>query len=81
MASVFIEFQMKGEYMCFIKSKSSSQTVPKKVSDPVVRHQADASVTKSTSENTQTGYRENIKTSVIGLTDDAVTKKKTLLGE
>ena len=64
--------------MCFIKTKTPK--ISKKVSDPVVRHQADASVTKTTGDSAG-GYRENIKTSVIGLSDDITTNKKTLLGE
>ena len=35
--------------MCFIKSKSSPK-IPKRTEEPVVRHQADASVTKSSLE-------------------------------
>ena len=68
--------------MCFIKAKASTPKVPKTVEkDPVVRKQADASVTKTSVDEARNGYKENIKTSVIGLTDDAVTRKKTLLGE
>ena len=67
--------------MCFIKAKTSTPKVPKTVEKQVVRHQADASATKLSADEGQTGYRENIKTSVIGLSDDAVTNKKTLLGE
>ena len=71
---------MKGENrMCFIKSKSVK--VPKKAVQNVVRHQADADTTKTSLDENRIGYKENIKTSVIGLTDDAVTDKKTLLGE
>lgn len=65
--------------MCFIRTKTPK--VSKKVSDPVVRHQADASVTKTTNDGAAGSYRDNIKTSVIGLSDDMVTNKKTLLGE
>ena len=68
--------------MCFIRSKTPKiQTQSKVEPTPVVRHQADASVTKSSVNDNQSAYKENIKTSVIGLTDDAITKKKTLLGE
>ena len=65
--------------MCFIKAKSSK--IPKKATETVVRHEANADVTKTSLDGNQTGYRGNIKTSVIGLTDEAVTSKKTLLGE
>ena len=49
--------------------------------DPVVRKQADASVTKTSQSENLRGYEQNIKTSPIGLTDSANTEKKTLLGE
>ena len=66
--------------MCFIK-KASMPVLPKTVeSVPVERHQADASVTKFSNNEAQ-GYKQNIKTSIIGLTDEANVKKKTLLGE
>lgn len=69
----------KGEKnMCFIK-KSSPAVVQQK-QEPVERHQADASVTKLSNNEVQ-GYKQNIKTSAIGLTDDAKIQKKTLLGE
>ena len=68
--------------MCFIRAKASTPKITKTVKkDPVVRQQADASVTKTSVDDAQNGYKENIKTSVIGLTDEAVTRKKTLLGE
>ena len=68
--------------MCFIKSKSPSPKVPDKVEEKqVVSHQANASLTKTSVDQKQTGYQDNIRTSVIGLTDEANTKKKTLLGE
>ena len=59
--------------MCFIRTKTPK--VSKKASDPVVRHQADASVTKTTNDGSAGAYRENIKTSVIGLSDDITTNK------
>ena len=68
--------------MCFIRSKKSGPSVPDEVEqEQVVRHQADASLTKTAMDEGQAGYKGNIKTSVIGLSDDAVTNKKTLLGE
>ena len=68
--------------MCFIKSKVKTPKVQKKtVEKTVVRHQADAELTKLSPDDNKTGYKQNIRTSVIGLSDDAVTGKKTLLGE
>ncbi len=70
--------------MCFIKKSSipASVVVPKQVeSAPVERHQADASKTKFMSNENNQGYKENIRTSIIGLTDEAKVDKKTLLGE
>ncbi len=66
--------------MCFIKS--SSPSVPAVAEpEPVVRHQADASATKTSKTQSASGYEQNIKTSAVGLTDTANTEKKTLLGE
>ena len=68
--------------MCFIKSRVKTPKVEKKVEKaPVVRTQADASLTKTSPNENQTGYKQNIKTSIVGLTDDAVVDKKTLLGD
>ncbi len=67
--------------MCFIK-KSSMPVVPPAVREkPVERHQADATATKPPSNDNAQGYRQSIKTSIIGLTDEANVQKKTLLGE
>lgn len=63
--------------MCFIKSSSPAVVQ----SEPVVRKQADADATKSTQDKKFRGYEQNVKTSAIGLTDDANVEKKTLLGE
>ena len=65
--------------MCFVKSSS----VPKVVEqEPVVRQQADASLTKNSQNNQdKTGYMQNIRTSALGLVNEANTSKKTLLGE
>ena len=72
---------MKGEYMCFTKS-SPTIVAPVEPQDPVIRQEASAALTKtSKNDNNFQGYRENIKTSAIGLEDNANTKKKTLLGE
>ena len=66
--------------MCFIKS--SKPKVPKTVQqDPVIRHQADAEKTKNSKDENLQGYNQNLKTTPIGLTDEAKTDKKTLLGE
>ena len=68
--------------MCFIKSKVKMPKVPKKTkSKAVVRHQADAEATKLSPDDNRTGYKQNIKTSIIGLSDNAVTDKKILLGD
>ncbi len=70
--------------MCFIKKPSipAPVAVPQQVEpEPVERHQADASKTKFSTNEVNQGYRENIRTSVIGLTDEAKIDKKTLLGE
>ena len=64
--------------MCFVKS-SAPAVVPQ---EEVVRHEADASLTKNSSNNSvQKGFVQNIKTSALGLEDQAKTTKKTLLGE
>ena len=64
--------------MCFAKSAP----VVVAPSDPVVRDEADANLTKNSKNfNATSGYQENIKTTPIGLEDSANTKKKTLLGE
>jgi hypothetical protein len=64
--------------MCFIKSSKGAVAVKQ---DPVIRHEADASVTKNSANNLNSGYKENLRTSAIGLTDEANVNKKTLLGE
>lgn len=64
--------------MCFTKS-SPVVAQPK---ETVVQHEADASLTKNSKNLTSaSSFQENIKTSPIGLEDNANTKKKTLLGE
>ena len=63
-----------------MKSSKPAQ-IKEVVQEPVVRHEADASVTKNSDQNLSSGYKENLKTSPIGLTDEANVKKKTLLGE
>ena len=73
--------------MCFTKSAPVIVTQPK---DPVVQHEADASLTKNSksqlshefNENVKTSaFAQNIKTSALGLDEQAKTQKKTLLGE
>ncbi len=68
--------------MCFIKSSgiSNAQSAIQEQS-AVVRHEADASATKNQEYKKQQGYEQNLKTSAIGLQDEAKTGKKTLLGE
>ena len=64
--------------MCFAKSAPAVQVEPQ---DPVVRHEANASLTKNSQNNKQSGFRENIKTSAFGLYENPDAEKKTLLGE
>lgn len=67
--------------MCFVKSPKISE--PEVVEqDMVQRHQADASLTKSVSQNRiGSGFAQNVKTSPLGLSNEANVQKKTLLGE
>lgn len=66
--------------MCF--SKSAPQAPVVEPQDPVVRHEADADLTKnSKSSNSKAVFKQNIKTSAFGLDESANTDKKTLLGE
>ncbi len=64
--------------MCFIKSSTKPVVIQQ---EPVERKQANAQTTKSTQDERFRGYEQNVKTSSIGLTDDANVEKKTLLGE
>ncbi len=65
--------------MCFTKSSRIVQVKPQ---DPIIRQEADASLTKnSKSSLNSSSYKENIKTSAFGLEEQAKTQKKTLLGE
>ena len=66
--------------MCFTKS---ANVVPMPVvkNDPVIRQEADALVTKNSNSNISQGFKENLKTSVFGLDEEAKISKKTLLGE
>ncbi len=68
--------------MCFIqKSPKVTAAVPE-VEEKVQRHEADASLTKkSTNINSNKGFSQNIKTSPTGLEDNQNPNKKTLLGE
>ena len=63
--------------MCFTKS-SPTIVAPQ---DPVVQHEANASLTKNSKSSLTNGFKENIKTSAFGLDEQAKTQKKTLLGE
>ena len=69
--------------MCFIKrSKSASAAAAVSAQqEPVERHEANASITKNSGQTLTSGYRENLKTSPIGLSEEAKVNKKTLLGE
>ena len=63
--------------MCFAKSTPS---IPKE--DPVIQHEANASITKNSANNRlSSGFKQNIKTSALGLEDVPNQTKKTLLGE
>lgn len=64
--------------MCFIKSSKAAPVVEE---PEIERKQADASLTKNSQNNTNRGYKQNIRTSAYGLTDSALTEKNTLLGE
>lgn len=65
--------------MCFTKSSPSVQVKPQ---DPVVRHEANADLTKNSKiSSSSSAFRENIKTTAFGLDEQARTQKKTLLGE
>ncbi len=67
--------------MCFMK-KARIPIIPTPEPAKVERHQADASLTKNSSKDNQPkGYLENLKTTPVGLFDNAETEKKTLLGE
>lgn len=67
--------------MCFVKS--SPVDISAQIQKPVVeRHQADAAATKnSLIDNQPRGYLQNIKTTPLGLIDNANVQKKTLLGD
>ena len=65
--------------MCFKKSVS---IVPVAQPDPVIRKEANASITKNSKTSlTSDGFKENIKTSPLGIEENPKTQKKTLLGE
>ena len=66
--------------MCFAKSAPAAPVIEPQ--DPVVRHEANASITKNSQNNDMKGgFKQNIKTTALGLEDNANTEKKTLLGE
>lgn len=69
--------------MCFAKSSPTVvKTDPVVVQDPVVRKEANASLTKNTKDERNKGaFLQNIKTSNYGLNETANVQKKTLLGE
>ena len=69
----------KEKIMCF-KSSSMPIVVPAETQKVEV-HKADASATKKSQNLNSTAYRENFKTSPIGLSDNAQSEKHTLLGE
>ncbi|MBQ4646390.1 MAG: hypothetical protein IJB79_03485 [Candidatus Gastranaerophilales bacterium] len=64
--------------MCFAKSSP----VVVEPQEPVVRHEANASLTKNSKDiNSASAFKDNIKTSPLGLDDLTNKTKKTLLGE
>lgn len=66
--------------MCFIKSKAIE--APKIEQEPIAElKEANASLTKNSSNLKEKAVNPNIKTTPIGLTEDANVQKKTLLGE
>ena len=66
--------------MCF--AKSTPKIAPVEPQDPVVRHEANAQLTKNTTQkDNRSAFAQNIKTTALGLEEQANTKKKTLLGE
>ncbi len=68
--------------MCFVKSKPV-EAAPAAVEpqDIVQRKEADASLTKTSQMGEKKGFSQNIKTSALGLQDEAQTGQKRLLGE
>jgi len=68
--------------MCFFKTKTKAPKIPKTVEpDPVIRHEANASLTKTSLDSPQSTSKQAINHSIIGLTDENLDPKKTLLGE
>lgn len=67
--------------MCFVKSQSIRENDESALENLVSRKEADASLTKNTSATQQGSYEQNIRTSAIGLKDEAKVNRKTLLGE
>lgn len=66
--------------MCFVKSAPAAPAVVEP--QPVIQHEADASLTKNTKEKTPKGaFLQNVKTSTNGLETQANVHRKTLLGE
>lgn len=68
--------------MCFFKSSPAPVIQQQVAQEPVERRQADANATKNSKiEGIKSGYKENLKTAPMGLSDEAQVQKKTLLGE
>ena len=68
--------------MCFAKSGSSGNIAPVEPKEPVIRHEANASITKNSKEDRNKGaFLQNVKTSNFGIDEQANITKKTLLGE
>lgn len=64
--------------MCFIKSPKTTQIQQEPIAE---LKEANASISKNSSGQNRQSALQNIKTSPIGLTDEAKVQKKTLLGE
>lgn len=68
--------------MCFIKSSGiNAQQASIQEENAVVRHEADASITKNQNTNNSTNKNQNLRTTPMGLQEEAKTERKTLLGD
>lgn len=67
--------------MCFIKSPKAIETVAVEQEPIAELKEANASITKNSSNQENQTKNQNIKTTPLGLIDEAPVQKKTLLGE
>jgi hypothetical protein len=65
--------------MCF--TKTPKVQINEENEAKVVRHEANAELTKTSKDKELNSFTNNLRTSPIGLVDNAPTQKKTLLGE